>query len=98
MYLMRVMVVVCVIISDASTIVIGIVILVMVVVTCREVKIQINSQKSETLKRYNIMENSFQRHTQKSLKDSSENLTFFTGCAPSMTAKTTNRTHKLNCK
>ena len=51
MCFMRAMVVVSVVISDASTIVIGIVILVMVVVTCREVKIQINSQKSETLKR-----------------------------------------------
>jgi hypothetical protein len=48
---MRAMVVVSVVISDASTIVIGMVILVMVVVTCREAKIQINSQKSETLKR-----------------------------------------------
>jgi hypothetical protein len=51
MYLMRAMVVVSVVISAVSAIVIGIVILVMVVVTCREVKIQINSQKRETLKR-----------------------------------------------
>ena len=51
MCFMRAMVVVSVVISAVSTIAIGMVILVMVVVTCREVKIQINSQKSETLKR-----------------------------------------------